>query len=72
MCIRDREKLIDFQALGLELAGRVNDGETLEKKIDELRPDIVLTDISMPREDGLDAVSYTHLKSKRSREEYKK
>lgn len=53
------EKLIDFQALGLELAGRVNDGETLEKKIDELRPDIVLTDISMPREDGLDVIRKT-------------
>lgn len=50
------EKLIDFETLGLELVDSVNDGQTLEARIEELRPDIVLTDISMPRQDGLDVI----------------
>lgn len=50
------EKLIDFDALELELIECVHDGETLEERIETLRPDIVLTDISMPRQDGLDVI----------------
>lgn len=53
------EKLIDFEALGLTLIDCVNDGETLEARIEEMRPDIVLTDISMPRQDGLDVIRKT-------------
>lgn len=50
------EKLIDFEALELELIECVHDGETLEERIETLHPDIVLTDISMPRQDGLDVI----------------
>lgn len=53
------EKLIDFDTLGLELLECVHDGETLEARIEELHPDIVLTDISMPRQDGLDVIRKT-------------
>ncbi|MBD5393163.1 MAG: response regulator [Lachnospiraceae bacterium] len=56
------EKLIDFDALGLELAACVNDGKTLLAKIEELRPDIVLTDISMPKMDGLEVIRLTREK----------
>jgi len=56
------EKLIDFKTLGLELIDCVHDGETLEAKIGELHPDIVLTDISMPRQDGLDVIRKTREK----------
>lgn len=50
------EKVIDFERLGLCLLCSVHDGETLEKEIRENGPDIVLTDISMPRQDGLEVV----------------
>ncbi len=50
------EKLIDFHTLGLELIGFAHDGETLLTKIKQLKPDIVLTDISMPRMDGLEVI----------------
>lgn len=53
------EKLIDFDSLGLQLAACVNDGMTLLEKIEELRPDIVLTDISMPKKDGLEVIRLT-------------
>lgn len=56
------EKLIDFDAIGLELAGCANDGETLLAKIEELKPDIVLTDISMPKMDGLEVIRITREK----------
>lgn len=56
------EKLIHFEALGLELIDCANDGDTLETKIETLRPDIVLTDISMPRQDGLDVIRKTREK----------
>lgn len=49
-------KLIRFDELGLELAGTANDGETLLKQILELCPDIVVTDISMPKLDGLEVI----------------
>lgn len=50
------EKLIDFETLGLTLLACIHDGETLTAKIEELEPDIVLTDISMPKQDGLDVI----------------
>lgn len=53
------EKLINFDALGLTLLECVNDGQTLETRIKELHPDVVLTDISMPRQDGLDVIRKT-------------
>ncbi|MDO4333993.1 MAG: helix-turn-helix domain-containing protein [Eubacteriales bacterium] len=56
------EKLIDFEALGIELAACANDGETLLNKIEQLRPDIVLTDISMPKKDGLEVIRLTREK----------
>lgn len=49
-------KIIDFQRLNLELAGVAYDGETLVKLIEEKRPDIVVTDISMPKIDGLEVI----------------
>lgn len=50
------QKLIRFQELGLELTACANDGETLLSQIEEHRPDIVLTDISMPMTDGLEVI----------------
>ena len=50
------EKLIDFETLGIVLIDSVNDGATLEERIETLCPDIVLTDISMPQKDGLEVI----------------
>jgi DNA-binding NarL/FixJ family response regulator len=43
-----------------ELAGVVNDGRALLAAVDELHPDVVVTDISMPLLNGLDAVRQIH------------
>jgi two-component system response regulator YesN len=61
------QKLIDFDSLDLTLCACVNDGKTLEKKIEEFRPDIVLTDISMPQQDGLEVIRVTREKGIQSR-----
>jgi DNA-binding NarL/FixJ family response regulator len=39
-----------------DLVGVVHDGRALLKGVEELRPDVVVTDISMPMLNGLDAV----------------
>lgn len=56
------ERLIQFDEIGMELIGCFHDGLTLEKKIQELKPDVVLTDISMPKQDGLDVIRKTREK----------
>lgn len=45
--------LIPWQELGYEVAGEADDGEEAMKLIDELNPDVVITDIRMPVMDGL-------------------
>lgn len=52
------QKLIRFDALNIQLLGLAHDGISLEKMIDQLHPDVVLTDISMPKEDGLNVIRY--------------
>ena len=52
--------MLDWAALGYELAGTArNGGEALEK-IRELRPDIVVSDIRMPVLDGLQLAARVH------------
>jgi len=41
-----------------DLAGVVHDGRALLKAVEQLRPDVVVTDISMPLLNGLDAVRH--------------
>jgi DNA-binding NarL/FixJ family response regulator len=43
-----------------ELAGVVHDGRALLAAVETLRPDVVVTDISMPLLNGLDAVRQIH------------
>ena len=49
-------KLIDTEDLNLEIIGMAYDGEELLNKITEERPDIVVTDISMPKMTGIDVI----------------
>jgi two-component system response regulator YesN len=46
-------KIIRCRELGLEIVGTAHDGEQLLRMIGQLEPDIVITDISMPKMDGL-------------------
>lgn len=49
-------KLIDWNGLNLECAGIVDNGEAAYDKILEMAPDIVITDIRMPKINGLELV----------------
>lgn len=44
---------IDWQSLGFEVAGDAENGEEAMEKIEQLEPDVVMTDIRMPYMDGL-------------------
>ena len=50
------KSMIDFEGLGLRLAGMAYDGEEAIRMIRELRPDVVITDIKMPCADGLQVI----------------
>lgn len=49
------ENSIDWKAYGIELVGTASDGNELLALADELKPDIILTDIMMPQLNGLEA-----------------
>ena len=47
---------------GLEVVAEARDGEELIALVDSLMPDVVMTDISMPKMDGISAISQIHAK----------
>lgn len=47
------KKAIKWELLGCELIGEAQDGEEGVEKILKLQPDIIVTDIRMPKKDGL-------------------
>ena len=49
-------KRIQWEALGMCCAGEAENGRQACEQIDRLRPDIVITDIKMPRADGFFAI----------------
>ena len=46
-------KLMDWNALGFEIAGEAENGREALEKVTSLEPDVVITDIQMPYMDGL-------------------
>ena len=48
--------LIQWEELGLELVATANDGISALDLIEELHPDIVITDIRMPGYDGIELI----------------
>lgn len=44
---------IDWQAIGFEFCGEASDGEIALPRIEECKPDVLITDIKMPFMDGL-------------------
>ncbi len=55
-----------FSELG-EVVGAVSDGEALVRTAQQLKPDIIFTDISMPRMNGLDATRAIQVQAPGSR-----
>ncbi len=49
-------QLVDWESMGLEVAAIINDGEKALEAIEEIRPDIVITDIRMPGYDGIELI----------------
>jgi two-component system response regulator YesN len=54
MILNGLEHLINWDDYGLEISGFAANGEQAWKLISESRPDILITDIRMPRMDGLE------------------
>ena len=53
------EKLIHWDEFQMECVGLVDNGETALEMIKELGPNIVITDIRMPKINGLDLIRMT-------------
>ena len=59
--VRDALKqLVPWQALGCELCQVVCNGQELIDEMEQLHPDIIITDIRMPRVDGLEVCKYVY------------
>lgn len=54
------KSLIDFERLNLEFAGTALNGQEAFELIQKERPDIVITDISMPLVNGLELIEKVH------------
>ncbi len=55
--VKGLRRLIDWEALGVEVAGEATDGEMAAALIEQLRPDLVVSDIRMPKLSGLDVMA---------------
>ena len=53
---------IDWEALGFQVVGDAENGQKDIKKIEQLEPDVVMTDIRMPYMDGLTLTSWIRQK----------
>jgi NarL family two-component system response regulator YdfI len=61
LIIREGLRLILETADGIEIAGEASDGAECLQLVPELKPDVILMDLQMPRMDGITAVG--HLRS---------
>ena len=50
--------MVDWESHGFHVCGEASDGEEALDRIQELNPDLVVTDISMPVMDGLQLIQY--------------
>lgn len=56
LIIKGLRKLIQWDHLGIEIVAQAYDGRELLEVIDEFKPDIVISDISMPHLTGIDII----------------
>ena len=54
--IEGLEIMVDWESLGIEIAGSAGDGKSAFEKIKESSPDIVISDICMPGMDGCELI----------------
>lgn len=54
--VKGLRRLIDWEALGVEVVGEATDGEMALELISRTRPDLVVSDIRMPKLSGLDVM----------------
>ncbi|OMF29417.1 hypothetical protein BK133_17945 [Paenibacillus sp. FSL H8-0548] len=54
--IKGLRKLIDWESFGMEIVGQAYDGLELMQLIEELSPELVISDISMPHRTGIDII----------------
>lgn len=58
---RGIQKLVDWNSLGIEVAGEYQDGKAALDGIVSLKPDIALLDVSMPKKTGIDILKEIRL-----------
>lgn len=58
--LRGLKKLISWEELGFAIVGEANDGNELRQLIRDGRPDLVISDISMPGCSGIDIIQEIH------------
>lgn len=56
--IKGLKKLIPWQELGIHIVGEAMTGRGLMEQIELLKPDLVITDISMPDGSGIDVIKH--------------
>lgn len=67
LIIKGLIKMVDWKKLDTQVMGTFRNGEQLIRQIEELSPDIIISDISMPNKSGIDVIKYINergLKSK--------
>ena len=61
LIVREGLRLILETAAGIEIVGEASDGADCLRLVPELKPDVILMDLQMPRMDGITAIG--HLRS---------
>lgn len=56
--MRGLKKMIDWERLNAAVEGEANDGEQLMELIQKIQPDIVISDIAMPKVTGLEVIRF--------------
>lgn len=54
--LRGLRKLVDWSALGVDIVGEASDGDQLVRLLQDLKPDLLLSDICMPKKTGLEVL----------------
>ena len=62
LILKGLRKLIDWNALGMDIIAQANDGVELLAVLEAEQPDIVISDIAMPHLSGIDMIKEIHRK----------